>query len=139
MSAAIATPYQEWQEGTLGPAAALRALCSDLGEVEDELATLQAQRDALRFQVGEIVVRQDKQRADVPGFGRILFTAPGISQKYDMGQVDALVSWLADEGYTDIAERLAACKTKSMRVGGMRIERERPRADEGQPGSGQSE
>lgn len=120
-------PFTEWEEGNLSAYRALRALCMDLGEVESELAPLQKQRDDTRNQIGDILLTQDNYKAEIKDFGRLMITAPSISAKYDTKAVDALVSWLVDAGYTDIAERLAACKIKSMRAGGLRIERERER------------
>ena len=46
---------------------------------------------------------------------------------FDKAKIQALINELI-EAYPDIAARLVACETKSARAGGLRIEREKPRA-----------
>lgn len=120
--------YARWKDGDTGPMEALRALCSDLGEVESDIKPLEAQRDRLRDKIGDIVARQDGQRVEVRGFGRLMITAPGITEGYDGKALDALVAELRDDGNEAMAERILALKGKKMRAGGLRIEREKPRA-----------
>lgn len=117
--------YNDWTLGDVGPVQTLRALCMDLGEVESEIATLNEQRDILRAQISEVVGSMPQQRADVPNFGRVLISAPAVVEKFDTKRIAALIEWLDAEGKADIAERLVDCRTKSMRVGGLRIEREK--------------
>lgn len=120
----IPTLYEEYVNGTVSPVQALRSLCMALGEVESELQPLTVERELLRQQIGDIVAQFTDQKAMVRGFGLVRITAPALTEKYDTKQVDKLVTWLTDEGHTDIAESLAACKAKGMRSGGLRIERE---------------
>lgn len=121
----MTTIFTDYENGTVGPVQTLRALCMSLGEVESELEPLAAEREQLRHQIGDVVARMDRQLEVVPGFGTIRITGPGISERYDTTAVDAIVSQLMDEGHGQLAEALAACKVKSMRAGGLRIERGR--------------
>jgi hypothetical protein len=116
-------PYLQWAEGFLTPHQALRALCSELGEVESEIEPLTKQREALRGRIAEIVSRQDGP-VEIKGFGVVRITAPGVTKGYDKEAVKALILEWADD-FPEFAERLSACEKQTMRAGGLRIEREK--------------
>lgn len=120
--------YEEWEDGFLSPQQALRTLVVELGEVESDLQPLDTQRNALREQIGNIVARMDNQRAEIKGFGRVLITAPGFSEGYDTAQLNAMLATLRERGDDLLADWLESCKTKRMRSGGLRIERERAKS-----------
>lgn len=117
--------YEEYQEGLLTPVQALRALVSDLAETESELAPLQEQRESLRAQISEVLARVDGEQYTIKGYGTLKLTNPSVTQKYDTHLIDMLVNQLAEDGYEEIARQIAACKGKSMRAGGLRIEKEK--------------
>jgi hypothetical protein len=115
--------FEDWQEGLATDVQALRALCSDLGEVESELVPLQEQREQLRAQIGEVVAHLGGD-AEIAGFGRLTITSASVTYGYDKRRLDALIVELAAD-YPEVVARLAACRTQSMRAGGLRIEREK--------------
>lgn len=123
---ATASVYQEWVDGYVTPMQAIRSLCMELGEVESDLAPLQEQREQLRVQIGEVLARVGEPKVTIKGFGALSLTGPSITQKYDTRMIDAIIDELTEAGNTELAQKLAACKGKSMRAGGLRIERERP-------------
>jgi hypothetical protein len=116
--------YQAWQDGYATPLEALRALCMDLGEVESELDPLTAQRETLRNQISEVLARIDGEKAEVKGFGTLRLTQASITKGYDKAKIQALINELVED-YPEIAARLVACETQTMRSGGLRIEREK--------------
>lgn len=117
--------YQEWVDGYATPIEALRVLCIELGEVESDLQPLQEQRERLRSQLSDVLARIDGQKYTLKGFGTLAIGGPTITKKYDTHLVDMLVNELTETGYEEIARKLARCKGKSMRAGGLRIEREK--------------
>jgi hypothetical protein len=116
-------PYLQWSDGFMTSHQALRALCMELGELESELEPLTSQREALRARIGDIVGREDGP-VEIRGFGVVRITAPSVTKGYDKAAIKALIDELAED-HPAIAEKLAGCETKSMRAGGLRIERER--------------
>lgn len=119
----MATILEEWQEGRISDMEALRALAIHLGEVESEIAPLEAEKAALRETIGLILDRVGEP-VQIAGFGRMELSAPAIVQSFDKKQLDALIEDLENEN-PDLAARIAACRTKSMRAGGVRITREK--------------
>jgi uncharacterized protein involved in exopolysaccharide biosynthesis len=114
--------FADWESGAISGRQALHALLTDLGEVEDEIARLDAQRAALRDQIAQIVAREGDM---VIGDRRALITAPTVVAGYDRQALDDLVTRLAAT-HPAIAQQIAACRRASMRAGGLRIERVRP-------------
>jgi len=114
--------FADWQAGAISGRQALHALLTDLGEVEDEIARLDAQRAALRDQIAQIVACEGDM---VIGDRRALITAPTVVASYDRQALDDLVARLAAT-HPDVAQQIAACRRESMRAGGLRIERVRP-------------
>lgn len=115
--------FEDWQEGLVPDMDALRVLCSDLGEVESDLAPLQEQREALRAQIGEVVARRG-EAVEIAGFGRIEIAPAAIVRGYDKRRLDALLVDLAGEA-PEVARRLAECRTETARAGSLRITREK--------------
>lgn len=115
--------YAAYLDGDATPYEALRSLCMDLGEVESELKPLEQQRDVLRERISGLVDKLGG-KAEVAGFGKLQITSPSITTGFDKAQLTALIDELIAD-YPDIAQRLVACKTKSARAGGLRIEREK--------------
>jgi hypothetical protein len=116
--------YQEWLDGTLEPSRALHALCSDLGETEDEYQRIGSERDALRAQISEIVSVLGN-KATVPGFGELRITGASKTVSYDRKLISELEGWLLDHGETGYAQKLRACRKESMRAGSLHIVREK--------------
>lgn len=118
------SPYWAWQEGDLTAMEALRALCMTLGEVESELEPFEAERGTLRSQISEIVAAVPGEKAEIKGFGVVRLTQASVTKGFDKEKIQALINELVED-YPDIAARLVACETKSMRAGSLRIEREK--------------
>lgn len=116
--------FAEWEVGTVTDVQALHTLTSDLGEVESELAPLEAQRSALRDQIARIVAHAGN-KVELTGFGTLVITQPGITTSYDAKALDALVIRLMGDGYGPIAEQIAQCRRESARAGSLRITREK--------------
>lgn len=117
------TVFDDWRDGLVPDADACRALCRELGEVESQLAPLEAERAALREQISYILDKLGG-KASVPGFGSLELTAPAVVRSYDKKRLDALLVELAIEA-PEIVARLAQCRTESARAGALRITRER--------------
>lgn len=118
------SPYWAWQDGDMSPMEALRALCVELGEVESEIEPLETERGTLRSQISEVLTKIDGEKAEIKGFGVVRLTQASVTKGYDKAKIQALINELIAD-YPDIAARLVACETQSMRAGGLRIEREK--------------
>jgi uncharacterized protein involved in exopolysaccharide biosynthesis len=114
--------FADWESGAISGRQALHALLADLGEIENEIARLEADRAALRDQIAQIVAREGEMTV---GDRRALITAPTVVTGYDRQALDDLVTRLAAT-HPAIAQQIAACRRASMRAGGLRIERVRP-------------
>lgn len=117
--------YHDYTEGHLTPQQALRALCSDLAEVESEIGPLERQREQIREQISLIVARMDGERADVPGFGTVRIASAAVTERWDGKALAMLMERLLADGQQDIASAILRCKEKSFRAGGLRVERSR--------------
>lgn len=115
--------YAAWQDGDVSAMEALRSLCADYEEADGCYKDFERIREGIREQIGNVLAHLDND-ATVPGFGRLLITEPSITVGYDKAQIRALMDELA-ESHPELAERLSACQTRSMRAGGLRIEREK--------------
>lgn len=115
--------YSEWQAGALTEAQALHVLASDLAETEDTLAPLLAERERLRNEIGTVLAHAGG-KAQIPGFGRVRLTAPGVSVGYDADRIEYTIGLLAGQ-YPDIAYQLRQCRVERPRAGSLRIEREK--------------
>ena len=73
---------QDWRDGLMSNQQALRARCSDLGEVESEIKPLSDERTAIRADIRAIVEYMGG-KATVPGFGALVIRAPSVSRPYD--------------------------------------------------------
>ena len=118
------TIFDDWRDGTISDVEALHALASDLGEIESQLAPLEAERQNLRDQLSQIVGRLGG-RASVAGFGKLELTAPSLARSYDKKRLDQLIIDLATDA-PELAQLVAACRTESPRAGSLRITREKP-------------
>jgi len=124
-----AATIADYAAGDLTPVQALRALCRDLGEVESQLTPLEHERAGLRNAISEILTRLDGERAIVPGFGKVALTQPSVVERWDGARIAAFAEYLAATGQDELADSLSMCCVRSMRAGGLRIERERTAAD----------
>lgn len=115
--------YAAWQDGDVSAMEALRSLCADYEEADACYKDFDKIREGIREQIGNVVLKLDND-VTLPGFGRLLITEPSITVGYDKAQIRALLDELTGT-HPEIAERLAACQTRSMRAGGLRIEREK--------------
>lgn len=115
--------YAAWIDGDVTAMEALRSLCADYEEIEASYKDYEKLRETVRDQMSRVVEKLDG-KAEVKGFGKLTLTAPTITEGYDKAQIRAIILDLIAD-YPDIAGRLAACATKSMRAGGLRIEREK--------------
>ncbi len=119
------TIFDDWRDGTISDIEALHAIASDLGEIESQLAPLEAERQSLRDQLSQIVSRLG-DRASVAGFGKLEITPASVTKSYDKKQIQALVLELVAEGNAEVAQRIALCEKESFRAGSLRITREKP-------------
>ncbi len=117
--------YEQWREGEISDMQALHALCSDLGEAENEIEGYEATKRQIRDQISHIVSRTGT--IELTGVGKLEITAPVVVKSYSPKMIDALMDQLRDEGYGPIEERIRQCRTESPRVGSLRITREKAR------------
>ena len=106
---------------------ALRHLARDLGEIEDTLAPLEAERKEIRTALEAVTTRLGG-KASVPGFGSLAITAPSESVSYDAKSLDTITAELLATGdveYIRIAGRIAQARKVSQRAGSLRITREK--------------
>lgn len=118
----MTTIFEQWQDGDVTDIPALRALLSDLREVESEIAPLEAQKSQLRDQIGLIVARSGTQ--ELPGLGKVSITSPGVSVSYDTKKINELALALTAT-HPEIAALLVAARKTSERSGSLRIESEK--------------
>ena len=118
------TIFEQWQDGDVTDIPALRALLSDLREVESEIAPLEQQKSLLREQIGMIVARVGNQ--ELPGLGRVSITNPSVTVSYDTKKVNELALQLT-ASHPEIAALLVAARKTSERAGSLRIESEKAR------------
>jgi hypothetical protein len=113
------TIYSDWQSGALGGREALRALLSDLAEVESQIAPLEAEKSELRAQISEVLAHLGG-RAEADGF-RLMLTSPSVVPRYDAKELDHIVSYLQAQGEDAIANLILSARKESERAGQLRI------------------
>lgn len=113
------TIFSDWQAGTIGDREALRALLSDLGEVESQLAPLEAEKSELRVQISEVLARLGG-RAEADGF-RLMLTSPSVTPRYDAKELDQIVKYLQAQGEDALANLILGARKESERAGQLRI------------------
>lgn len=116
--------YDAWVDGEVSAVEALRALCHDYEELDDTYKQFEAMREHTREQIGNVLVRLDG-KAEIKGFGTLTISAPVVVEGFDKKALTALVDALAQEGNVEMVQRIAACRTRTSRAGGLRIEREK--------------
>jgi len=115
--------YAAWLDGDVTAMEALRSLCDDYEEIEASYKDFDGLRGQTRDQISQVVEKMGGKVA-LKGFGTLSITDASITEGYDKKLIrDLIMDLVAD--YPDIAARLTACATKSMRAGGLRIEREK--------------
>ncbi len=102
----------------------LQSLCQDLDEVENQIGEFNAERENLRAQLSEVVERLGG-RATVQGFGSLQISSPSVVATYDRKGLEQLVNELIMAGNTPLAEAIQQHRKESMRVGGLRVVREK--------------
>lgn len=103
----------------------LRNLCIQLAEVEDDILrtdALQREKNSLRDQISNLVVLFDGP-VNIPGFGTLRITSPGLSVKYDAKALDEVVDGLRKSGYNSIADAIVDCRIESPKTGSLMIRR----------------
>jgi hypothetical protein len=101
----------------------LGVLCYDLAQLEERIAPLEAERQAIRAELSVLIDQLGTQ--EVEGFGRLEITAPALVVSFDRQKVERLMLALIDEGRPELAERISAAKKESARAGSLRITREK--------------
>ncbi len=99
------------------------ALCQDLGEVELQLAPLQAERERLRAELS-VLVEQAGGKMTVEGFGRLDVSRASFHVSYDRKQIEHVILKLVDAGHYHVADAIRSCKKESARPGTLRVMRE---------------
>lgn len=115
--------FNDWRDGQLTDEQALRSLSSDLGEVESQLAPYEAEKQALRDQISQ-VLEHAGGATTIAGFGKLEITAAAIVVSYDKKAIENLLIDLTTT-HPEIAARLAGCRIKGSRAGSLRITREK--------------
>jgi hypothetical protein len=116
--------YAAWLDGDVTAMEALRSLCADYEELDATYKDFEGLREQTREQISNVLARYG-DKAEIKGFGVLTLTAPSTVISFDKQKMAALMNELVDEGEEPIADRIAACRTKSARSGGLRIEREK--------------
>ena len=119
----IKNGYLAWMDGYCTAQQALRSLCADYEELDKAYNDYKGMREQTRVQMSNVVGKLDG-RASVQGFGTLTIGPATVTEGYDKQMIRDLIYDLLNE-HPDIASRLAACSTQSMRAGGLRIEREK--------------
>ena len=101
------TIFDDWRDGTISDVEALHALASDLGEIESQLAPLEAERQNLRDQLSQIVNRLGG-RTSVPGFGKLEIMPASVTRSYDKKRLDQLVIRSPHGGLVEAVPELRA-------------------------------
>lgn len=115
--------YAAYLDGDVTAMEALRSLCSDYEEIDATLKDFKGMHEQTRDQISTVMVKIG-DKVEVKGFGTLTLMQPSIVEGFDKKALTELIVALTQEG-NDVAQRLAACRTKSARAGGLRIERER--------------
>lgn len=115
--------YLEWQGGNITDREALNVLCVAIAATDDQIKPLAERAKVLRELIGNVVAHGGDP-VEIPGFGRLEITNPVVTPSYDRKKLDSLIIELAGE-YSDVAARIAQCRTESMRSGSLRITREK--------------
>lgn len=116
--------YAAYLEGDATPTEALRSLCADYEELDGTYRDYERLRDQVREQISDCVEKLGG-KAEIKGFGILAITAPVVVAGYDKAMLNALIEEMREWGLNDVADKIAACQTKTARVGGLRIEREK--------------
>jgi hypothetical protein len=111
--------FEDWRAGVISDREALRRLLSDLGEVESQIAPLEAERAELRAQISEVLAELGG-RAEADGY-RLTITSPSVVPRYDAKELDQLVLRLRQQGHTEIADQILTARKESARSGQLRI------------------
>jgi hypothetical protein len=118
--------YAAYLDGDVTAMEALRSLCADYEELDTTYKDFEGLRDRVREQISNVLSRIG-DKVEIKGFGVLALSAPSIAVSFDKQKLAALMNELVDEGESAIADRIVACRTKSARSGGLRIEREKAR------------
>lgn len=116
-----------YRDGEISKAQTLHALCNELGEREDTLKTEERAIKEIRKVIEEIIQKEGTQ--EIKGFGRLSMVQPTTLAKWDSKMLDALVVELMQSSEPinpyEVAAKIAACKSESVKSGFLRIEREK--------------
>lgn len=115
------TTIESYEAGDLTAQQALRALLSDLREVESSIAPLEQERANLRDAIGLIAARATGPLV-VEGLGKVSITAPSRTTGYDSKAIATLMMELIPT-HPEIAARIVATQKVSERAGSLRIEK----------------
>jgi hypothetical protein len=118
--------YQDWTAGRLSDQEAIVALYPIVTAADAAYKQAEAERAAIRARLGYVVAHAGG-RAQAPGLGRLLITAPAVTPSYDHRQLDALVIELT-QTHPEIAQRIAALRRETIRAGTLRLIPERAAA-----------
>ncbi|MFD3162712.1 hypothetical protein [Herpetosiphon sp. NSE202] len=102
----------------------LKSLCNDLVAVEDQLSELEAQREAIRARLSELV-DQLGGKIQLRGFGTLQISNPSVVVSYDRKGIEQLVQELEAAGNFALVDVIQTSRKESMRSGGLRILREK--------------
>lgn len=113
--------FEQWRDGAITDTQVLRALASDLGEIESDIKPMELQREQIRADISYVIAKVGI--TEIPGFGRLELTPASRTRGYDKAMLNELVIQLTAEGYGTIAQQIAQCRTETPRAGALRITR----------------
>ena len=116
--------YAAYLDGDVTAMEALRSLCSDYEELDVTYKDFEKLREQTREQISNVLVKIG-DKVELKDFGTLTLMPPSIVEGFDKKALSELVAALALEGNVEIAQRIAACRTRTSRAGGLRIEREK--------------
>ena len=105
-------------------------LTQQLGEIESQMAPLQAEREYVRSQLLPLV-QQAGGTIRIPGYARMEVIKASISVTYDRKEVERFILHLVDIGALHLADALRGCKRESHRPTILRVLRELPKEEDG--------
>ncbi len=106
----------------------LYGMYQTVSEIENQIAQLQQEREALRAQISELV-EDNGGKIVIDGVAKFEIMRPTVITSYDRPGIETLVRQLATSGHSAIAERIEQHRKESMRAGSLRITKPKQTAD----------
>lgn len=115
----------DYLDGITTPTEAARCLLLDLGEVEDDIKPLEAQRKQIRDALSTVLEKCENRRFTINGYATARLAEPAMVKRWNEARLAALCNWLRETERDEVAEMIEACREETPRAGGLRVEPER--------------